>query len=462
MVSAMAKTTTTLSAAPSGSAAAADASLDTLEARICTTAAHLAANMARWLADIATFDRRLGWQRWEARSMVHWLSWRCAVSETTAREHVRVAHALEALPLTYARFAAGELSYSKVRAITRVARSDTEADLIDIALHATAAQFDRLAAGYRRATESERRTADDLAHEKRALRWNAHPEGIGATITLRLTAEQAAVVLAAVDAVVDADGPPRPDADGRAQRRADALVALVTAQAEVRSEIVLHAPIAGHLPSPTRPANPVHDASPARDASLARDADPVHDAHLAGTNLPLSLATVERLCCDSAITWLLEDENGLPAGVTPPTARIPQAVRRAVERRDVGCQFPGCSRTVFLDVHHIVWRSRNGSNAPDNLVLLCRLHHRALHEGGYTANRTATGRLAVRRPDGSLLPDGALADVVPVPISTLTPPSIEITEHTVVSRWVGDGLDVGYAVSNLMERERWLDRQGSS
>lgn len=104
--------------APGDPAALSD---DRLAAEITTLAGHIAAAMCRWLLLVAEFDRREAWGAWDCRSCVHWLSWRCGVSSRTAQEQLRVAHALGRLPLVRAHFASGELSYSKVRAITRVA-----------------------------------------------------------------------------------------------------------------------------------------------------------------------------------------------------------------------------------------------------------------------------------------------------------------------------------------------------
>ena len=124
--------------------------LERLEAEICQGAAHLCAGMARWLRLVAEFDRREGYARWECRSTAHWLNWHCSISLRTGHEHVRVARALLELPATAAAFGRGELSYSKVRAITRVATPATEAQLLEWAPHATAAQMERITAGRRR------------------------------------------------------------------------------------------------------------------------------------------------------------------------------------------------------------------------------------------------------------------------------------------------------------------------
>ncbi|MGZ6968860.1 MAG: DUF222 domain-containing protein, partial [Acidimicrobiia bacterium] len=111
--------------------------MEWLEAEICTLAGHIAAATCRFLLLIGEFDDRGGWRTWECLSAAHWLSWKCGMSTRTAREHVRVAHALQELPVMTEAFAAGQLSYSKVRAMTRVATPKTERDLVEVAKHGT-------------------------------------------------------------------------------------------------------------------------------------------------------------------------------------------------------------------------------------------------------------------------------------------------------------------------------------
>ncbi len=99
---------------------------DRLEFQIMTQAGHLSAAMCRLLLLVAEYDRREAYGRWECRSMAHWLEWKCGLAAATAREHVRVARAIAALPVIREAFSRAELSYSKVRALTRVATVETE------------------------------------------------------------------------------------------------------------------------------------------------------------------------------------------------------------------------------------------------------------------------------------------------------------------------------------------------
>jgi len=144
-----------------------------LEAEICGWAARRAADECAWLRLIGEFDRRRGFERWECASTSYWLSWHCGLSLHAGRERVRVARALEACPLVRAEFAAGRLTYSKVRALTRVATVATEPSLVELARAGTAAQVERICAAYRRtrAHDEEAQAAARAAREQ-VVTWH--------------------------------------------------------------------------------------------------------------------------------------------------------------------------------------------------------------------------------------------------------------------------------------------------
>src|SRR6476469_1503107 len=125
--------------------------LPELARAITAGAVRLAAATAAWLRLVAEFDERGGWHGYGIQSCGHWLAWQCGLSPGAAREHVRVARALRGLPLIEAAFAEGRLSYSKVRALTRIAEPDTDASLLEVALELTASQVERTVRQWRRA-----------------------------------------------------------------------------------------------------------------------------------------------------------------------------------------------------------------------------------------------------------------------------------------------------------------------
>ena len=177
--------------------------LERLEAQICELAGHLAAATCRFLVLLGDFDARRGWASWEMGSCAQWLSWKCQMSSGTAREHVRVARALRDLPVIRARFAAGRLSYAKVRALTRIATAATEAGLAEIAGPMTGNQLERFARAHRQVT-----AADDAdARVRRRLAWRFEEDG-SLSGTFRLPPLAGAVLLKALRAAcADLAGP---------------------------------------------------------------------------------------------------------------------------------------------------------------------------------------------------------------------------------------------------------------
>ena len=163
-----------------------------VEEELVGLAGQLSAGLCRWLLLLGEFDRRQGWAGWGIRSCAHWLSIRLAVSPSTARAQLRVAHALAGLPLVTEQFAAGRLSYSQVRALCRVADATNEGELVELAQEMNADQLERmcrLLRGLDDATEAE---VPDLT--SMSVRWG---EDGTATVRVRLPTDDAAVVVAA-------------------------------------------------------------------------------------------------------------------------------------------------------------------------------------------------------------------------------------------------------------------------
>ena len=160
-------------AAPAPASAPEGVPLERLEAQICELAGHLAAATCRFLLLLGDFDARRGWASWEMSSCAVWLSWKCQMSSGTAREHVRVARALRDLPVTRAEFAAGRLSYAKVRALTRIATPDTEASLAELAAPMTANQLERFARAHRQVSAID----DQASRVRRRLAFRFEDDG---------------------------------------------------------------------------------------------------------------------------------------------------------------------------------------------------------------------------------------------------------------------------------------------
>jgi hypothetical protein len=329
---------------------------DELESELATLAAHLAAGKCRWLELLAELDRRRVWAEQGTGSCAEWVAWRCALTPRSAREHVRVALRLSELPLTHAAFAAGELSYAKVRAITRVATAESEEELVTMARIYTASQLERTVRAYRRLTTKDAREQQEAAHL--SVFWN--PDG-SLELHGRLAPEDGALVLRALEAVRDSlwrgSAEPRP---ARQASNAEALVAV--ADCALAHE-------AAERTSGERYQVVVH----ADETVLARDGEGGCELEDGSALAP---ETARRLACDASVV-----RDGRKSRSIPP------ALRRAIRARDRGCRFPGCENRRFVDAHHIRHWAKGGETAAQNLVLLCRRHHRAVHEGGYRVDR---------------------------------------------------------------------------
>ena len=205
--------------------------LPALEDRITELAAHITAATWQLLELIREFDERDGWGDSGLMSCAHWLNWTIGMSLGAAREKVRVAHAIKHLPHISEQFRLGQVSYSKVRAMTRVATPENETYLLMIATHGTASHIERLVRQYRWVKRIEALDQANFRHRMRELRWY-YDEDDCVVLRGRFPPEQGAAIIKALEAAqeelfqeqrgVSAETPEEPE-DPVAARRADAL-----------------------------------------------------------------------------------------------------------------------------------------------------------------------------------------------------------------------------------------------
>jgi hypothetical protein len=445
--------------------------LEWLEAQICELAGHLAAATCRFLVLLADFDARRGWASWEMSSCAAWLSWKCQMSSGTAREHVRVARALPDLPVIRSQFAAGRLSYAKVRALTRIATPATEAGLAELAGPMTGNQLERFARAHRQVTAAD----DAQAQVRRRLAWRFEEDG-SLSGTFRLPPLAGAVLLKALRAACDdlagpaghprggvsaetpaADAPPADAPVRTSSDLADGLVAVAESflagkvagadDAEVY-QVVVHAGT-GVLTGPAAPA-----PAPAGQAGVSAETpaapapvpgDPADPARCHVEDGPaISVSTAQILSCTAALSWMTHGDGG--AVLALGRRRKPNAaIRRAARERDNGrCRFPGCeSRRV--DLHHIQHWASGGRTDLGNLVSLCPRHHQLVHDRGYLiAAPPGGGPFAFYRPDGTQLPS---CPPLPEPDGGIGQAhDADITPDTIIPPWYGERLDLDYAI----------------
>jgi hypothetical protein len=340
--------------------------LDRLGDEIAELAAHLEAATARLLDLIREFDARGGWNH-GFRSCAAWLAWRVGLDLGAAREKVRVARALGSLPRLARALAHGELSYAKVRALTRVATPETEEQLLAVGRAGTAEHVERIVRGWRRMDRKAEAREAALQHAFRALHLYPDEDGtwrvkgrlapeVGALLVKALAAARETLYQQARARATDwpAIGPETPTME---QQQADALALL--------AKTALH-----HGLDPGAPGERyqivVHVDAPVLADPEAPGQSVLEDG------VRVSAETSQRLACDASRVVMRHDPDGRIVEVGARTRTIPPALRRALHHRDGGCRFPGCG-VRFGQGHHIRHWAQGGPTTLTNLALLCNL-----------------------------------------------------------------------------------------
>jgi hypothetical protein len=423
--------------------------LDRLGNEIAELSAHLDAATARLLDLIREFDARGGWGN-GFRSCAAWLSWRVGFAPGAAREHVRTARALGALPRLREALARGELSYAKIRELTRVATPETEERLLAVGRAGTACHVERIVRGWRRVDRLAEASETARRQKNRGVHVFEDEDGM-VVIRGRLTPEAGAVLVQALTAARETlyqqsrGTAPVTDESGAtpstAQQQADALLLI--------AETALH-----HQLDPGASAER-YQVVVHVDAPVLADPDAPGQSVLEG-GAHVSAETSRRLACDASRVLMRHDADGRAVEVGARTRTIPPAIRRALHHRDRGCRFPGCG-VRFGQGHHIRHWAQGGPTTLSNLAMLCRRHHRAVHEEGFQVERLPDGALSFRRPDGRPLP--AIPPPAPVPrdpVAALRARSeaaeLHLDAQTTRPGWLGERLDVAYAIDVLHPR----------
>ena len=453
--------------APSGAGGSenGDDELFLLGERIAELAARINAAESRMMTLIADFDRRGGWKDGFA-SCAEWLAWRIGIKIGPARERVRTARSLEDLPQTADALREGRISYAKVRAITRVATPGSEAELLEFAHAGSAAKLEQTVRMLRTLSRDGELKAEEIRHRNRT--FSVFVDGDGMYVVQgRLEPEAGAVLMRAVEAASDALFR-REDGAGHArpkpkQRRADAVGLLAERalaagfggggsrgesrdsrggsrdwgdDSGVGSDAILGGDVGARngaqiaesdvAPGPESVVTPKHEprSAPGAEprvqsgtraeryqvmvhcdaATLAEEGEPGR-SDLAG--IRVSAETSRRMACDAAVVAMAHAKDGSVLNVGRRTRTIPPHIRRALEERDRGCRFPGCAGR-FTEAHHVKHWADGGETSLGNTLLLCRRHHRAVHEGrvkvgtdreGTVLFFTATGRVLADAPE---------------------------------------------------------------
>jgi hypothetical protein len=550
-----------------------------LEAEITTLGAHLNAGTHRFLILIGEFDRREGWGGWGIRSCAHWLNWKCGLGLGAAREQLRVASALPHLPGISDAMRSGRLSYTKVRAMTRIATPENECALLSIAENGTASHIETVVRHYRRTRRADELQRDAERYERRCFRYHWDHDG-SLVIEGRLPPEQGALVIQALKAADQAlrevglgEAAPGEAALGEAalgeaalhEKVAAARVtaapaehSAVPAAALRRSETASTPSCRGRLkwqgdgdaadpaeplafdkaswldpeqqealeklqvaaqqhpnqidaavtqrdgpPEEAAAANGIDAPNPAlmpgaenvsagtsqpaldwcrrqadalallAETMLAGGAAALHgaDRQLLHVHIDLSTLcspnaegrstieggpavppeTLRRLGCDAALVRWIEEGAGKTLDVGRKTRVISAGLRRALEQRDTGCRFPACEQRRFLDAHHIEHWADGGETKLQNLVSLCKRHHRVLHEGGFRIEGDADAPRFVR-PDGKVIavaPRSGRASTSGSLVEQNARLGLRIQSTTAMTGWGGERADYTHMLTLL-------------
>ena len=410
--------------------------------------------------------------------LANWLSWRIGCGLGAAAEKVRAARALGDLPKIDAALEAGQLSYCKVRAMTRVATADNEELLLEQARTSTGAQLEKVCSGLRRAQRiigqdnnhapperyvRKRHTQEGMVRIELVLRpdeaelfWQAlhlckqqlraaskssPPDGEAENMGADLSAESGPVGLSAESGPVAVSA----QSASPAPTLADGAVAL----AEYR---LASAEQGKARPGGERRLLMIHLRQDQLEGSFRAE---LHD----GT--PLSTETLLRCACDSGIVAVKTDKdgNGDVLDIGRKTRTPSPALMRALKTRHRRCAWPGCTCEAYLEAHHLEHWAQGGETSLSNTTILCWLHHGQVHEGGFRIERGDNGALLFFDSDGRriepaprppLLEGSAMGSLV----AEQQRAGIDIDQRTALPNWDDRPLDLNGAVGALLMRER--------
>jgi Domain of unknown function (DUF222)/HNH endonuclease len=423
---------------------------------LASLSAHLSAATARWL--------ELVWEMHEegdCNDLPRFVAWQCGMTGREAREFLRVAEALSGLPLIRAAFGRGELTFSKVRALTRVATASSEEGLLDLAGLLTASQLQRALRAYRRVAVEDARVAQELEY----VDYYLDEEGT-LFLRARLAAEDGVLVIRALGAarervlerrreeraaaaeraaVERAAAANDPEAHGLAPEEPDSACvgpprpARVEALLDLAEVSLAAASLAAAGEAARQRARVVVHVDAAALTADGRGRSELEDGPL------IPPETARRLGCDAEVVAQIERE-GLPVSVGRTRRTVPPALRRLLEARDDHtCCFPGCESRRHLQAHHREHWAHGGETSLENLVLLCYQHHRLVHEGGFTVEGDADTGIRFRNRYGVVWP---LAPPRPPPASAETLLAANHQAGIQIDRYTNqNGIQIGFELA---------------
>jgi len=351
---------------------------------------------AVFASGVRRFDKSGEYRADGALSLTAWLRWKCKLSGGAAMERVEIARQLEKLPATAAAFANGHVGFQHVAVLARTAehvgaaavRKD-EANLLKSAQTMDPGQFTTVAKNFEHRVDAAGALAEaNRAYERRYFHISEPKDGV-VRLDGVLDAEGGATLRTALQTFMK---PVKDDPRSYGQRSADALVELGRQGtgskrdgAGPRPQLIIRASL---------------------DTLAGIKGAPAGELEGGGT---VPAETVQRIACDSAVSRIT-GQGELEHELSHASRTLPASTRRALEARDRHCVFPGCTRPLsWCDGHHLVWWTRGGATALPNLAMLCRPHHRMVHEENWRLVRQKDGRFSAIPPPRALLPNSRSA-----------------------------------------------------
>lgn len=390
-------------------------SLDQLEDEIVSLSHRFNATEYQFLILVREFDIRQGWRAYCFNNCAEWLNMKCGISLGAAREKVRVALALFDLPLCSKAFEAGSLSYSKARAMTRIADCRNEPGLLEYALSATASQVEDHCRQLRNAQRGISTDDANRAYKERSLTRTSHPDGT-MSINLELPKELGDLVMKAIDIAMASAAKEISDA----KKSADEIKKEngcdngcecnngCDAESPAKNPASLSARQADGLLQITRHYLSVSNNSGKTTSTADNHLVVVHVDESAlqdkGGKSDLPVESVRRLTCDTNVVEVIKDKKGNILNLGRKHRVVSPQLKRALLSRDKSCCFPGCAHDKWLAGHHVRHWVDGGETSLANTLLLCSRHHRLLHEGGYTIQKNFAGDWYFRNRNGKVIP----------------------------------------------------------
>jgi len=446
---------------------------EALEIEILTMAGQINAAQYRFLKLLVEFDDHGGWQSDGIHSFAHWLNWKVGMGMVMAREKVRVARSLADLPMINEAFSSGKVSYSKVRAMTRVATPENETFLLQIAEYGTASHMEYLVRKYQHCKRLQEPNEDESWRCQKDLSWYQEETGMY-VINARLPPEEGALVIRALEIIQAEDRRSNKEAEDKTELKVDSnnVSAESSPVEDFSAGMTNEDSVAARASALTHLAEQFLD-NMNTNANLKRTGGSLGEKYQVflhvnanAANLDWQISNADSCCvdhkhflspnvakqlaCDASLTTVLEDDQGNVLNIGRRSRTVPRAMSHALRIRDGGCRFPGCCRSQYTDSHHIKHWAQGGETSMENLVTLCRSHHTLLHKGEYRLARDESGDLVFTNNRNEVIcqsfypqfPNNPPADGCLDPL---------IDEQRAISKWQGESMDIQQALQCMFE-----------